>query len=134
MTYFTPLHQARLRHSLVRAINYLDTVPRLVIGSNATRTGITFHNPGTFPAIVFPELVLVYGTDPHNALPTAHGDIQAQGHNHRLVPTLEKVGGGFYLHPTGTLFFTEPTCQQAWQALVLNGTCQPLTVMEQTPT
>lgn len=133
MNVFTPLHQARLQHSLVRAINYLNTSPQLVIGSNATRTGITFHNPGTQAVVVFPRLVLIYGTDPRNALPTAHGDIQGQGHNHHLVPSLAQLGGGFYLNPAATLFFTGPTAQQAWQALVINGECQPLTVMEQTP-
>lgn len=124
----------RLHNSLVWAINYLDTTPRVVIPSSTTRTGITFHNPGTQAAVVFPVRVIVYGTDPRNALPRHDGFIQSQGHSVHLVPSLAKLGGGFWLNPTATLYFTDPTCQQAWQALVVNGECQPLTVMEQGPT
>lgn len=132
MNQFTPLHQARLTHSLVRAINTLGPLPQLVIGSNATRTGITFHNPGQNTLVIFPELVLVYGIDPNNFLPSrSDGTVQGQGHNQPLVPSQTQLGGGFLMCPAATLFFGEPTCQQAWQALALAGSNNPLTVMEQ---
>lgn len=122
----------RLAHSLVHARNDIDQVPRLVIWSSHSRTGITFHNPGTEVVLVFPEIVLVYGPVPRRDL-QQHPLPGKWGHNEPLHPTVAQLGGGFRLNPAGgTLFFGGPTCQQAWQALALSGGCNPLTIMEQT--
>lgn len=122
-------HQPRAQ-SLVTAINTLSTTPQLVIGSNSTRTGITFHNPGSVTLVVFPLRVLVYGVI--GAMPPPFGgDINRQGQNQRLTPTINQLGGGFLMCPAATLFIGEPTCQQAWQALAMGGLNNPLTIMEQ---
>lgn len=124
-------HQ-RLAQSLVTAINDLGTQPQCVIGANATRTGITFHNPGSVTLLVFPKVVLVYGQNPGNFLPSpVGGGVNMQGYSQVLVPSVNQLGGGFLMCPGATLFFGEPTCQQAWQALAMAGSNNPLTVMEQ---
>lgn len=102
-----------LARSNVTAINNLSTTPMRVIGRNPTRTGITFHNPGMGTVVVFPEHVL------------------RNGHNHQLTPSLTELGGGFSLSYGATLFIGEPTAQQAWQALALAGSANPLTIQEQ---
>jgi hypothetical protein len=109
----TPLARSRLAHSNISAVNDLDPRPQWVIPPNASRSGITFHNPGLGPVVVFPEYVL------------------DRGKNRRLEPTVTRLGGGFILQPGATLFISEATAQQGWQALALHGNRNPLTIQEQ---
>ena len=103
----------RLAHSNVIGVNNVSPVPQIVVHANPSRTGITFHNPGLGAIVVAPEFVLV------------------QGHNVRLNLTLTTLGGGFLLQYGSTLFIGEATAQQAWQAIGLAGTANPLTIQEQ---
>ncbi|MBO0863559.1 MAG: hypothetical protein J2P16_00605 [Mycobacterium sp.] len=95
-------------------MNDLGPTPRRVVGANASRTGISFHNPALGTIVVFPERVLI------------------NGKSVLLTPSLTALGGGFVLPYGGTLFIGEPTAQQAWQALALAGSANPLTIQEQT--
>jgi len=115
--------------SLITAINFLDQIPRPVIGANSTRTGITFHNPGPNTVVVFPTLVLVYGGSFQP--PPFGGGPNQQGFSAPLTPSTNQLGGGFALASGATLFMGPPTCQQAWQALALTAANNPLTVQEQ---
>lgn len=107
--------------SNVTAINNIGTTPVRVIGRNDTRTGITFHNPGQGTVVVFPESVLQQVSVAGHML----------GQNVPLNPSLTALGGGFVLAYGATLFIGEPTSGQAWQALALAGSANPLTIQEQ---
>ena len=98
----------------VTAINNLTTTPEPVIGPNASRIGITFHNPGSIDTVVFPTEVLQGGV----SVP--------------LTPNVATLGGGFLLPQGATLFMGGRIARQGWQALAMNGTNNPLTITEQT--
>jgi hypothetical protein len=107
--------------SNITAINNIGTTPIPVIASNSTRAGITFHNPGQNSIVVFPSFVL--------AQVSVAGRIVGQ--SVPLKPSLTALGGGFLIGYGATLFIGPPTAQQAWQALSLNGSGNPLTIQEQ---
>jgi hypothetical protein len=104
-----------LANSTITAVNNLGTSPISIIGSNASRQLITFHNPGTVDIFVFPTTVL------------------SGGASVTLTPSLASLGGGFRIFANGgdrTIGF--PAAAQAWQALAASASNNPLTIMEQT--
>lgn len=95
----------------VTPINNLSSTPVAVIGSNANRNSITFHNPGAGIAYVAPTTV---GSS-----------------NGVLSPSSAALGGCIEVVP-GDWVTLSGVVQQGWQAFVLAGSSsQPLTVMDQ---
>ncbi len=80
-----------------------------VIGVNATRYGLLFHNPGATASIyVYPSSMT-------------------------SVPTTALVGGTFIIYPGGTLSFPSTmfaNSNGAWSAFSGTGSNQPFTVVE----
>jgi len=107
---------ATLAISNVTALNNISTSPAQVIGINPARTQIIFHNPGTVDIVVFPALVL-----------------NASGGNTVLTPNTSTLGGGFRVFGNGGMIaIGAPVAQQAWQALSVSASGNPLTIVEQT--
>jgi hypothetical protein len=105
-----------LQNSTISAFNNISTAPIVVAGVNASRTKITFHNPGGVDIVVFPTTVL-QGTP--------------GGGSVTLVPTTALLGGGFRIFANGGEITREgAAAKQAWQALSVTGSGNPLTVME----
>jgi hypothetical protein len=105
-----------LQNSTVIAVNNLGTSPVQVIGVSPTRAQLTFHNPGTVDLVVFPTTVL------QNV---------AGGGSINLTPSVGALGGGFRVFANGgDRVVGGPACTQAWQALSVSGSGNPLTIME----
>lgn len=92
----------------VTPLNAVGTVGAQVIAANSQRVKISFHNPGTQIAYVYPLL-------------TATGSANA--------PTIANPGGSFQVFP-GALLEIGGECQGAWGAFAAAGGTNPLTVME----
>jgi hypothetical protein len=106
-----------LGNSAVIAVNNLGTSVAPVIGSNPTRKKLTFHAPGGNDIIVFPT--------------TALQNI-AGGGSVTLSPNLTTLGGGFRVFANGGDRVVQGRlARQAWQALAIAGTNQPLTITEE---
>jgi hypothetical protein len=110
-----------LQNSTISAFNNLTTTPIQVAGANPSRSKITFHNvglaAGAVDVIVFPTTVL-QGI--------------AGGGSVALAPTTAALGGGFRIFATGGDRVVEgAAARQAWQALSVSGSGNPLTVMEE---
>src|SRR5712671_1269023 len=85
-----------------------------VAPANPQRNSITFHNPGPNDIIVSPTQALSLATGTYVT----------------LTPTTGALGGGFRVFGNGGSLTVTGECQQAWQALALVGTTNPLTVMD----
>jgi len=106
-----------LTNSTILAVNNLGTAPVQIIGINPNRKKITFHNPGTIDFVVFPLTVL------QNV---------AGGGSITLTPSVGALGGGFRVFSNGGEIAREgQACKQAWQALSVSGSGNPLTIMEE---
>jgi hypothetical protein len=104
-----------LANSTITAVNNLGTSPVSVIGANAARQQITFHNPGSVDIFVFPTTVL------------------SGGASATLTPSLGSLGGGFRIFANGgDRTISAPAACQAWQAIAASSSNNPLTIMEQT--
>jgi hypothetical protein len=105
-----------LQNSTISAFNAISTVVAPLVGANPSRKAITFHNPGTVDIVVFPTTVL-QGI--------------AGGGSIALAPTTAALGGGFRIFANGgQITLTGAVAKQAWQALSVTASGNPLTVME----
>jgi hypothetical protein len=98
------------------AVNNIGTTAIQVIGFNAGRQQLRFHNPGTVDVIVFPIIVWITG----NAVTLAPGTTLALGGGFRVYGN-----GGDQIIETDARFF-------AWLAQAVSGTNNPLTIEEST--
>jgi hypothetical protein len=99
----------------VYAFNAITNVSNTPVApANPQRNAITFHNPGAQDILVSPTVALNFATG--LAIP--------------LTPTTAALGGGFRVFANGGSLTVTGECQQAWQALALAGTTNPLTVMD----
>jgi hypothetical protein len=106
-----------LQNSTISAFNTLTTTAGALVGANPSRSRITFHNPGTIDIVVFPTTVL---------------QGLAGGGSVALAPTTSLLGGGFRIFANGGQIQLEgAAARQAWQALSVSGSGNPLTVMEE---
>jgi hypothetical protein len=116
--------QTGLQNSTVFAFNNLTTTAQLVAPVNPNRTKISFSNPGLLAA---PADVVVFPVAAYAGLP------QPGGNSVALTPTTLLLGGGFRVFASGGIVtITGQAAKQAWQALALSGSGNPLTVMEET--
>lgn len=93
------------------AITNVGNTP--VVPANPQRNSITFHNPGPNDILISPTIAL-----------------SQAGVGSALTPTTALLGGGFRVFANGGSLTITGECQQAWQALALVGTTNPLTVMD----
>lgn len=106
-----------VQNSCILALNNISTAPAQVIGINASRSRITFHNPGTVDIVVFPLTVLTN---------TPGGGSVA------LTPSTVALGGGFRVFANGGEIARQGfPSTQGWQALSVSGSGNPLTIMEE---
>lgn len=89
--------------------NIGNVTPVAVLAAGPQRQSITFHNPGTNDVLVYPTT-------------TGTGGVNA--------PTVAAPGGAFRVFGNGGSLTISGECQQAWSALNVTTTNQPLTVME----
>jgi hypothetical protein len=92
----------------VTGLNSLSTTAVQAVGANAGRLNLTFHNPGTVTAFVYPN--------------TGAGGTP-------LTPLTSAVGGSFMVVPGGFLTVVDAT-NGAWSAFSSSGSNNPLTVMD----
>jgi hypothetical protein len=106
-----------LQNSTISAFNAITNTVAPLVGANPSRSKITFHNPGTIDIVVFPTTVL---------------QGLAGGGSVALAPTTAALGGGFRIFANGgQIQLTGNAAKQAWQALSVTGSGNPLTVMEE---
>jgi hypothetical protein len=106
-----------LQNSAIFAFNAINTTAAPLVGANASVATRTFHNPGTIDVVVFPTTVLS-GTP--------------GGGSVALAPTTSALGGGFRIFANGgQIILSGAAARQAWQALSVSGSGNPLTVMEE---
>jgi hypothetical protein len=104
-----------LQNSTTTAVNNLGTSAISVIGANATRTKLTFRNPGTVDIVVAPATVLT-----------------GAGGSVALVLTLGSLGGGSRVFANGgDVSMTGQAAKQAYQALAVSSSGNPLTIIEE---
>lgn len=94
------------------AFNNLTTAPVQVIGANAQRQKITFHNPGAVDIFVAPLYVQTTGSDV------------------QLVPSPTSLGGCFRVYANGGSLEITGECQKPYQAFSATGSGNPLTVVD----
>lgn len=93
----------------VSAINTINsTMAVQIIGANANRINISFHNPGTLPIYVYPA-TLASGTP--------------------NLPTFTNLGGTFQVLPGGFLTVFDASLG-AWSAFSSAGSSNALTIMD----
>ncbi len=98
----------------IYAFNAITNVSNTPVAPvNQQRNSITFHNPGSNDILVSPTVGL-----------------SLAGVQSPLTPTTAALGGGFRVFANGGSLTVTGECQQAWQALALAGTTNPLTVMD----
>jgi hypothetical protein len=109
-----------LQNSTITAFNTISTTVQNVAALNATRSKLTFHNPGSVDIVVFPL--------------TAYAGLpQPGGSSSALAPTTAALGGGFRIFANGgEKVLSGQAAKQAWQALSISASNNPLTVMEET--
>jgi hypothetical protein len=101
-----------LQNSSITAVNNIGTSVSSLIGANPGRNSINFHNPGTVDIIVFPTFVLTATPAP-------------------FAPTLSSLGGGYRIFANGgDRTVTGNVACQAWQALAVSSSNNPLTITE----
>lgn len=104
-----------LQNSTTTAVNNLATTAVAVIGANAGRTKLTFRNPGTVDVVVAPTTVLT-----------------GAGGSAPLTLTLGALGGGSRVFANGgDVSMTGQSAKQAYQALAVSGSGNPLTIIEE---
>jgi hypothetical protein len=91
----------------VAAVNSLSTTAVQVVSAGSSRSHLTFHNPGTVNAWVYPLTNVSGGTN---------------------APTLSSLGGSFQIFP-GAFFTVTDAVNSAWLAFSASGSANPLTVM-----
>lgn len=96
----------------IYSFNNITTAPQQIIGTNAQRQSVTFHNPGGNDILVAPSFVQNGGTD------TA------------LVPSLAALGGCFRVYGNGGTLTLSGEVQKPWQAFAVAGATNALTVMD----
>lgn len=106
---FPGAYQAASGGKVWRITNLGNVTPVTVVAARADRLSITFHNPGANDVLVYP---------------TTGADGSA------LLPTVASPAGAFRVFGNGGSLTISGECQQAWAALTVSGTSQPLTVME----
>jgi hypothetical protein len=94
------------------AFNTISTTPQQVVGGNAARRKITFHNPGTIDIFIAPATTVVAG-----------------GSDTPFVPSPSALGGCFLVYANGGTLTIDGECQKAWQAFSRTGSNQPLTIL-----
>jgi hypothetical protein len=103
---------AQLANSSVTAVNNIGTTVTPIIGANPTRNSINFHNPGAVDIVVFPTFVLTATPAP-------------------FAPTTSALGGGYRIFANGgDRTVTGNVACQAWQALAVSSSNNPLTITE----
>jgi hypothetical protein len=103
---------AQLANSSITAVNNIGTTVGPVIGANPSRNTINFHNPGSVDIIVFPVAVLTATPSP-------------------FAPTTSALGGGYRIFANGgDRTVTGNVACQAWQALAVSLSNNPLTITE----
>lgn len=110
-----------LINSIIFAFNNIGTSPVPVAPLNPNRKKLTFCVAGgAVDVVVFP-------TTAYAGLP------QPSGNSVTLTPSVGALGGGFRVFAAGgTVVIDGQASKQAWQALALSGSGNPLTVMEET--
>lgn len=98
----------------ITAVNTIGTTAIQVIGQNASRTKLTFHNPGAVDIIVFPVVVWIAGVVT-SLLP---GGVLSLGGGYRVY-----ANGGDRVISDQSVFF-------AWLAQAASGSNNPLTISE----
>lgn len=98
----------------VYVFNHISTAAAQVVGANASRTKVTFHNPGTIDLFIAPVL----------------NNNGASGGAIAFTPTTATLGGCFLVFANGGTLVVDGECQGAWQAFARSGTDNPLTVMD----
>lgn len=93
----------------VTPFNNISTTPQQVIGANALRSTLSFHNPGGVDIIVAPVL---------------------QANGQALTVSTALLGGGYRVFANGGDRVISGECQGAWQAFSVSGSSLPLTVSE----
>src|ERR1700739_1583753 len=84
--------------SRVYAFNNISSTPQQVVGQNASRQSVTFHNPGANDILVAPAYV------------------QNSGSDVALVPSPSALGGCFRVYANGGTLILSGECQKPWQA------------------
>lgn len=92
------------------ALNNISTTPAVVIGIDAARVSITFHNPGDVDILVAQQYVQNTGSDV------------------LLVPSPSARGGCYLVFANGGTLRVTGECQKAWQAFSVSGSGKPLTI------
>ena len=109
----SPLAFSSASGGKVYKYNTLDAVTPVAVATvNSSRQKITFHNPGTVDALIFPQYV------------------QNTGSNVAAAVTVAARGGGFLVYANGGTLEISGECQGAWQALSVFASGNPLTVMD----
>lgn len=93
---------------------YVNVAP-----ANPSRRSIIFHNPGTEDIIVFPDYVNNSGSTFNQHISSAVD---------QTAP--DNRGGGFLVFANGGTLTLTGECQDAWNAVAVDGSDNPLTVME----
>jgi len=96
----------------VYAYNIISSSPLQVVGQNASRQSITFHNPGSVDIFVAPTMV------------------QNSGSDVALSPTPSNLGGCLRVPANGGTLVITGECQKPWQAFSASGSGNPLTVVD----
>lgn len=118
-----PVDITALQNSVIWAINNLGTSPVQVIGPN-NRKKLIFYNPGTIDFVVFPTTAYILTAGNVFNPPTASA---------ALTPSTSALGGGIRVFANGGMVAVDgQSCKQAWQALSVSGSGNPLTIEEQT--
>lgn len=113
-----------LQNSTIWAINNLGTTPFQVCPLGPSRKKLVFYNPGTIDAVVFPLTAFPLTVGSQFNPPTGSAV---------LTPSTSALGGGIRVFANGgTVSFDGQSCKQAWQALSVSGSGNPLTIEEQT--
>lgn len=109
----SPLAFSAASGGKVYAWNTLDAVtPVQVAPANPSRQKIMFHNPGTVDVLIIPQYVVNTGS------------------NVAATTTVAARGGGFLVYANGGVLTIEGECQNAWYALAVSASGNPLTVMD----
>lgn len=96
----------------VYAFNNLSTTPATIIAANPARVSVTFHNPGSVDAFIFPTFV------------------QNTGSSLALTPSTGALGGCLRLFANGGQITMTGECQGPWRAFSASGSSNPLTVID----
>lgn len=111
----SPLAFSSASGGKVYAYNVInEALVTLVAPANPSRQKIVFHNPGTTDVFIYPQYVIVGGSQV------------------ALNPSNATLGGCWRVYGNGGTLTVEGECQFAWFAFALTGggAAAPLTVMD----